>query len=45
MLTDKEKMELINLRKRVVLQRDEIIRLQEQVKQLKGELGNANHTS
>ena len=38
MLTDKEKMELINLRKRVVLQRDEIIRLQGQIKELKAQI-------
>lgn len=38
MLTDKEKMELINLRKRVVLQRDEIIRLQTQVRELKEQI-------
>ena len=36
MLTDKEKMELLNLRKRIVAQRDEIKRLQEQVKHPEG---------
>lgn len=35
MLTDKEKMELLNLRKKVVRQRDEIIRLQAVIKSLK----------
>lgn len=34
MLTDKEKMELMNLRRRVVAQKEEIKRLQEQVKHL-----------
>lgn len=37
MLTDKEKMELINLRKKVVRQRDEILRLQAQIKAMKGD--------
>lgn len=37
MVTDKEKMELLNLRKKVVRQRDEIIRLQEKIKILKEE--------
>ena len=35
MLTDKEKMELLNLRKRVTAQKEEIRRLQEQIKRLK----------
>ena len=35
MLTDKEKMELLNLRKRVVAQKEEIKRLQAQIKRLK----------
>lgn len=35
MLTDKERMELLNLRKKVVRQRDEIVRLQAQIKELK----------
>lgn len=35
MLTDKEKMELLNLRKRVAAQKEEIKRLQEQNKRLK----------
>lgn len=39
MLTDKERMELLNLRKKVVRQRDEIVRLQAQIKELK----NGNH--
>ncbi len=34
MLTDKEKMELLNLRRRVVAQKEEIKRLQEQIKRL-----------
>lgn len=34
MLTDKEKMELLNLRKRVTAQKEEIRRLQEQIKRL-----------
>lgn len=38
MLTDKEKMELLNLRKRIVAQRDEIKRLQEQVKHLREQI-------
>lgn len=39
-LTDKEKMELLNLRKRVVAQREEISRLQEQIKRLKEPKGD-----
>lgn len=35
MLTDKEKMELLNLRKRVVAQKEEIKRLQRQIEILK----------
>ena len=35
MLTDKEKMELLNLRKRVVAQKEEIKRLQKQIELLK----------
>ena len=35
MLTDKEKMELLNLRKRVVDQKEEIKRLQKQIELLK----------
>ena len=35
MLTDKEKMELLNLRKKVVQQREEIKRLQMQIKAMK----------
>lgn len=38
MLTDKEKMELLNLRRRVVAQREEIKRLQEQVKHLREQI-------
>lgn len=41
MLTDKEKMELLNLRKRVVSQKEEIRRLQEQIKRLKETKGDA----
>lgn len=41
MLTDKEKMELLNLRKRIVAQRDEIKRLQEQIKRLKETKGES----
>jgi uncharacterized coiled-coil protein SlyX len=37
-LTDKEKRELLNLRKRIVTQRDEIKRLQEQVKHLREQI-------
>lgn len=37
-MTDKEKMELLNLRKRVVAQKEEIRRLQAEVKKLKGAL-------
>lgn len=36
-LTDKEKMELFNLRKRVVAQKEEIKRLQGIIQKLKGE--------
>ena len=39
-LTDKEKMELLNLRKRVVAQKEEIRRLQEQIKRLKETKGD-----
>ena len=35
MLTDKEKMELLNLRKRVATQKEEIKRLQKQIELLK----------
>ena len=35
MLTDKEKMELLNLRKRVETQKEEIKRLQKQIELLK----------
>lgn len=35
MLTDKEKMELLNLRKRVEAQKEEIKRLQKQIELLK----------
>jgi len=35
MLTNKERMELMNLRKRVQLQREEIKRLQEELKKYK----------
>ena len=41
MLTDKEKMELMNLRRRVVAQKEEIKRLQEQIKRLKETKGDA----
>ena len=41
MLTDKEKMELLNLRRRVVAQKEEIKRLQEQIKRLKETKGDA----
>ena len=37
-MIDKEKMELLNLRKKVVSQREEIRRLQDQIRQLKGEV-------
>lgn len=40
MLTDKEKMELLNLRKRIVAQKEEIRRLQEQIKRLKEPKGD-----
>lgn len=40
MLTDKEKMELLNLRRRVVAQKEEIKRLQEQIKRLKETKGD-----
>lgn len=40
MLTDKEKMELLNLRKRVIAQKEEIRRLQEQIKRLKEQKGD-----
>lgn len=40
MLTDKEKMELLNLRKRVTAQKEEIRRLQEQIKRLKEPKGD-----
>lgn len=36
MITDKEKMELLNLRKKVVAQREEIKRLQKRLKELEG---------
>lgn len=39
-LTDKEKMELLNLRKRVTSQKEEIKRLQEQIKRLKEPKGD-----
>ena len=35
MLTDKEKMELLNLRKRIVSQREEIRRLREFIERIK----------
>ena len=38
MMTDKEKLEMLNLRNRIVAQREEIKRLQAQIKQLKAEL-------
>lgn len=38
MLTDKEMMELLNLRKRIVIQREVIKRLQEQVKHLREQI-------
>lgn len=41
MLTDKEKMEMLNLRRRVVAQKEEIKRLQEQIKRLKETKGDA----
>jgi len=37
-MTDKEKLEMLNLRNRIVAQREEIKRLQAQIKQLKAEL-------
>lgn len=37
-MIEKEKMELLNLRKKVVAQREEIRRLQDQIRQLKGEV-------
>lgn len=37
-MIEKEKMELLNLRKKVVSQREEIRRLQDQIRQLKGEV-------
>lgn len=40
MLTDKEKMELLNLRKRVTAQEEEIRRLQEKIKRLKEPKGD-----
>ena len=40
MLTDKEKMERLNLRKRVTAQKEEIRRLQEQIKRLKETKGD-----
>lgn len=40
MLMDKEKMELLNLRKRVTAQKEEIRRLQEQIKRLKEPKGD-----
>lgn len=39
-LTDKEKMELLNLRRHVVAQKEEIKRLQEQIKRLKETKGD-----
>lgn len=36
MIADKEKMELLNLRKKVVAQREEIKRLQKRLKELEG---------
>ena len=41
MLTDKEKMELMNLRTRVVNQKAEIKRLTEQIEELKAEMKDA----
>jgi len=41
MLTDKEKMKLLNLRKRVIAQKEEIRCLQEQIKRLKETKGES----
>ena len=42
MLSDKEKMELLNLRKRVVSQREEIRRLNERIRELERKYGREN---